>query len=91
MINTDTEIRYVIKLEAHASVDSPGVCELDEDQDYINELKDIVENLHESGEITCPEEIFHKNKFDLCETCYREYLRDPLGNQSRMRIDFSSN
>lgn len=91
IIDTETEIRYIIKLQAHASVEGPGSSSLDDDPTYLSELQGIVENLHESGDLSSPEEIYHQNRFDLCEACYHDYLTDPLGTAQRMGIDCSRN
>lgn len=91
IIHTETEIRYIVRLQAHASVEGPGCSSLDDDPVYLDELQGIVENLHELGEICCPEEIYHQNRFDLCEACYHDYLQDPLGISRRLGIDCSPN
>jgi len=79
-INIDSEIRYVVNFQAHASVEIPGASVWDDDPVYLQELQNVTNDLFEIGELSCPEEIYHQRRFDLCETCYHRYLQNPLGS-----------
>ncbi len=89
-INQTQELRYVVRLEVYASLDSAeeGV---DDDRDHLQEIQDILEQLDDSQDQQISDDVYHHARFDLCSDCRKRYVQNPLGRLEMHPIDFSKN
>ena len=90
LIETETDIRYVVRIEIQASMDGFD-CEIEDDRDHLLEVEEIIDRLesHESDEVG--EEIYQRQKYDLCSKCFREFIRNPLKKETNVQLGFSEN
>ncbi len=87
-IINDQEVRYVLKLEARATIDHSDSFEIDDSE----QLEAIYETLERFGEDdSIVDEIFQKRNFDVCSNCFHEIMKDPLNVNSRLQLGFSQN
>jgi hypothetical protein len=88
----DDAVRYVVKMEAFAAVNPSQLTDDDLDTDHVEEMAQLLNEI-EDGEREPPEELptCSKRRFDLCISCYRKFLKDPLGRDTATRFDFSEN
>ena len=89
-IDSDTELRYVVRLEVYASLE-PGEDDLGDDRDYLEEVQEILERLEQSEEEELTEDIYQQQRFDLCQECRRKFVKNPLGRHTTHQLDFSQN
>lgn len=83
--------RFVVKMEAFAAGDPAELTEEDTDPDHVEEMARLLNEQEETGEDSptllpaCK-----KMRFDLCRSCYRKFLDDPLGREAA-KLHFSEN
>ena len=87
----DGATRYVVKMESFAATDPAQLTDDDLDADHVEEMAQLLNEI-EDGE-SAPEVLpaCQKQRFDLCQVCYRKFVKDPLGRDSAARFDFSEN
>lgn len=90
-IESGDELRYVVRIEIEARFD--GIQdEPDEDRDHLMELHEVLERMEESEENeTLDEDVYRRQRFDLCPECYRKYVMNPLGRELAAPLGFSDN
>ena len=91
MIDPAHEVRHIVKIEVHASLESPLTEERDDDRDYLSEIHEILESVDLDDEQPYADSDYRKLSFDLCSDCYGKYIQDPLGSESSRHVDFSHN
>jgi hypothetical protein len=84
------EVRYVVKLEAHAAIEPLAESERDDDRDHLEEIQEILAELGDDDALDVAPETAHC-QFDLCRECYRKFIRNPLGRDLVHALDFSEN
>ncbi|MCH2596524.1 MAG: hypothetical protein MKZ95_12080 [Pirellulales bacterium] len=89
-IDTDNDLRYVVRLEVYASLDSIE-SELDSDRDHLQEIQNILEELDDSENEQIGDDVYHQTRYDLCSKCREQFLRNPLGKTTSQELNFSSN
>jgi hypothetical protein len=85
--------RYVVRMESYAASDPSELTEEDIDTDQVEEMARL---LDEQVESEAEEESFlspgsKKMRFDLCQSCHRKFLADPLGRDNVGKLHFSEN
>lgn len=83
--------RYVLRIEAYPAFDPEQLQEADLDVDH---LQEVAQTLAEVDECATSPEDEHRSRqyrFDLCATCHKKFLRDPIGREAHRRLDFSNN
>lgn len=82
---------FVVKIEVYASHDPTELTEADLDEDHMEAVSQILQDMEEN--LTEPELVpNYKNfRYDLCPTCHKKFLRDPLGKEAAQKFDFSEN
>lgn len=91
VIDTEEELRYVVRLEVQAAMDCGLDAEVDEDRDHLLELDEILERLDDAQSEAICDEVYQRNRFDLCAGCYREFIKNPLGRERPASLNFSQN
>ncbi len=74
----DENVRYELRIEVRSAYDVMDITKADLDR--VNE-KEINKTLDEAKKLSQQEtedEVYKTFKFDLCLTCQREYIKDPL-------------
>jgi hypothetical protein len=91
-LTPDGAPRYVVKIESFAATDPAELTDEDLDADHVEEMAQLL-NAIEMGEEDAPEltPASQKQRFDMCPTCYRKFVKDPLGRDAATRFDFSEN
>ena len=83
------DLRYVVKMEVFAAMDT--AADEEDDSDQLQEIQDILASLDEDDKIG--EEVCQQLRFDLCPECRKKFLKNPLGHASFTAkvVDFSKN
>lgn len=88
----EDELRFVVRLEVHAAMDGLEDGDADENErDYLLELHEILERCEHEPDEPIGDEVFHRSRYDLCQSCYKRFLKDPLGAEPVKQLDFSQN
>ena len=89
-INSENELRYVVRLEVYASLD-PIEDELHDDRDHLQEIQEILERLDDTQDGQICDDVYHHQRFDLCSECRKRYVSNPLARPTAHQLDFSQN
>jgi hypothetical protein len=92
-----SDARYVVRVEGFAAVEPAVLTEADLDTDAIDAMADLLEELDDAEQLDeapaagddLPANA--RREYDLCPCCYRKLLADPLGLESRRKLQFSQN
>ncbi len=70
--------RYIVKLEVYAAA---GHVELTEEElaDPQGELSKVMDSLAQADPDEVEDQTYRSFRFDVCNTCRRELLKNPLG------------
>ena len=85
------EGRYVVKIEAYPGFDPTEIREDDLEDDPMEAISQILERgdaMDPSDDATPTHKGF---RFDLCPSCHRKFVNDPLSKDSLRTFDFSKN
>ncbi len=69
-------------------------CEFDEeayDRDHLMEIEDIIDRAEELEGDSTANDIYQRKTYDLCPSCYREYVKNPLALEQKVPLGFSKN
>jgi len=89
-IDPDTELRYVVRLEVQAMME-PCEVEVEDDRDHLLEVQEILERLDVELDDNVSEDVYQRRRYDLCPSCYRKYMKNPLGREVLPQFNFSKN
>ena len=87
----DENVRYVVKLEVFAAYDPMELVEEDLENDHLQEISDLIDEMKEMDEEELEEQVYKSFRFDLCPSCQKKYIKDPLFRNARGRIRFGEN
>ena len=90
-INPDMEVRYVVKMEVFAALDSTATQEIDDEGDQLQEIQDILECLDDADDGQIGDDVYQQMRFDLCPECRKKFLENPLGREVAKVFGFSTN
>ena len=82
------DIRYIVKIEIQATIDS---VEPEEEGDHLMEIEEVLERLEDADCQELCEDVYQNRRFDLCPSCYMEYKKNPLALDAQVAFDFSDN
>ena len=71
--------RYIVKIEAFAAAGPLEIAEDDLAQDPSAALTELIDDLKSADPNEIEDQTYRSFRFDLCPTCHRRYLKDPLG------------
>lgn len=71
-------LRYTVKIDVKAAYDQIEIGLVDLIRDHRQELLSLIEQLKEKDPREIEETVYKGFKLDLCPSCQRAYLRDPL-------------
>ena len=55
------------------------------------EIQEILERLEDADDDSVSEDVYQHHRFDLCPECYRQYSKNPLGQELAAQLGFSNN
>jgi hypothetical protein len=80
----DEEVRYVADVRVYAAYDPMELTTRDlEARDVRAEIERTLETLEGVGEIEAQEEVYATRRLDLCPSCRKLFLDDPLARSAR--------
>jgi hypothetical protein len=87
-----SEERYVARIEVAAAFDPENaVHEPSSQDDHLDQIADEIASLEGTAQFKLPETGPKRFEFDLCPTCQRRLVRDPLNRATRTQMNFSPN
>ena len=87
-IDSKEDIRYVVRIEVQATIDS---VDPDDDGDHLMEIEEVLECLEDADCQELGEDVYQNRRFDLCQSCYQEYKKNPLAMDAQVSFVFSDN
>jgi hypothetical protein len=87
----DEDVRYVVKLEVFAAYDPMELVDEDLDKDHLEEMSHLIDKMEDMNEQDLEDQVYKNFRFDLCPTCRKNYVKDPLFKEARRRIRFGDN
>jgi len=85
------EKRFVTRVEVYPAFDPDEITEEDLDRDNLSEISEMLADMELTGELNLDSTEPKSFRFDLCQTCCRNYAKDPLGRHRTGRMRFSEN
>lgn len=90
-LNPTSDLRYRVRMEVNVATEPGPLPVGDLDQDHLDEMAIMLEEL-EAGDTKLDLVPVSKTmEFDLCGTCHRKFLANPLGRDIIQKAQFSSN
>lgn len=77
----DAEVRYEVKIEIKAAYDPLNVTEDDLAKDYRAEIAKVLQQLEGVSVAEAQNQVYRMFHFDLCPTCQRKYVCNPLASR----------
>jgi hypothetical protein len=91
-IETQDEIRYVVRIEVDAVMEPiDGEVVDDEDRDHLMELHEVLERREDDADPMISEGVYRRERFDLCSACHRKFAQNPVGREETKQLNFSQN
>ncbi|MDX1948755.1 MAG: hypothetical protein SFU86_25425 [Pirellulaceae bacterium] len=82
-IDPDQALRYVVRIEVEAVMDSPQSGEMNDDRDHLLEIDEILERVDASQCPEISEDIYQQRRYDLCPQCARKFMQNPVGREKK--------
>jgi hypothetical protein len=83
----DADVRYVLRIEGFAAYDPLELTRQDLERDFQAEMRALMESLSRLSAEEAQDQVYRSFRFDLCPTCWRRYLADPLRGLKEARPD----
>jgi hypothetical protein len=80
--------RYVVRMEVYAAADPAQLTDADLSDDQLEAVGQLLRDGDDAD--TEPAPAYKKLQYDLCPTCHKKFLADPL-NREAQKFDFSEN
>ena len=90
-INPGEEMRYVVRIEVRAAMDFTELFDDDEDRDYLMEAHEALERAEDAIDDLVADDVYQDRRYDLCPSCYRKFMRNPVGVDMLVEFNFSDN
>jgi hypothetical protein len=78
----ESDVRYEVRIQVKAAYDPLEITEEDLEQDLRAEIAKVLRQLEGISEEEAQNEVYRQFEFDLCATCQRKYVRQPLPRDS---------
>ncbi len=90
-LHSTADVRYQVKIDVQCLAGVDDTCDsLADDQDSLSELHQLLDGLHADEPLPATHHAVTSH-YDLCEDCYRQFARNPLGRELAVAIGFSNN
>jgi hypothetical protein len=96
-IDPHADVRHVVKIEVFPAVeDDPCSCsdleDFGDEADHLEEMQELLEQLDDCDDPRVAADATARSlRFDLCDACRQQFLKNPLGLKSGKQLDFSNN
>jgi hypothetical protein len=90
-IDSENELRYVVRMEVYAALDSAADHEDASDRDHLEEIQDILQRVEDEENDRIGSDVYQQLRFDLCPECRVRFLKNPLAREAIKQFDFSPN
>lgn len=87
----DEDTRYVVKVEVYAAYDPMELTSKDLQNDRTDEMQDLLDEMADIDPEALEDQVYKTFRFDLCPECQAAYLKDPLGQTTRLWARFGQN
>lgn len=84
------DLRYVVRVEVSQAFE-PAADEAEDERDYLQEVHEMLETVGNDVDFDGADDIYRQMRFDLCPSCHKKFLRNPLGRDVVAPFDFSKN
>ena len=71
-------LRYIAKIQVYAAYDPLNIDFEDMTRDHTNEIQEILKRCEDLTEEELMQDVYVDFQFDLCATCQRSYIKEPL-------------
>ncbi len=88
---SDSDVRYVVKIEVYAAYDPMEVSEEDLEKDHKQEIADLLANLEGMDAEEAEAGVYKRLRYDLCADCHRRFLENPLAVKGQRAVPFGEN
>jgi len=89
-IDSESELRYVVRIEVYASLE-PVEDELQDERDHLQEIQEILERMDDAQDEQIGDDVYHHARYDLCSECRKKYVKNPLARPTAHHLNFSQN
>lgn len=79
----DIDVRYEVRIEVKSGYDVMELTGDDLAGDASEEMRRLIERAGRMSAEELADQVYKLFEFDLCATCQRAFLADPLGRQGR--------
>lgn len=83
-------MRYVVRIEIEAAIDLHDDNDAS-DADHLAELSQLLETSDDYASAVLEDDIYQRRRYDLCDSCYRQYCKNPLAREVNAPFGFSQN
>jgi hypothetical protein len=90
-LTADPDSRYVVKMAAHPAADPARLTAADLDADPVDDLAELLDELEAGNSPATDLTTAKVLEYDLCPSCYRRFLADPLGRERGRKLQYSKN
>jgi hypothetical protein len=91
IIDPHDDLRYVVRMEIYAAIDTAEIDDGDDDRDYLMEIQDIVQRGEDVENDRIGDDVYQQLRFDLCPECRGKFLKSPICRETAKQFDFSEN
>ena len=81
------DLRYTVKIEVRAAYDELEVSLMDLVRDHREEILELIERLQNKNTQEIEESVYKSFELDLCPSCQRIYIRNPLRFHPEQGVD----
>ncbi|HTS17093.1 MAG TPA: hypothetical protein VMP11_05935 [Verrucomicrobiae bacterium] len=71
-------LRYIAKIQVYAAYDPMNITFEDMAKDHTSEIEEILKQCEGMTEEELMQDVYVDFQFDLCRTCQRTYIKEPL-------------
>ncbi|NIP85171.1 MAG: hypothetical protein GTO03_06280 [Planctomycetales bacterium] len=90
-MDPQNDLRYVVRMEIYAAMDTAEMDDDDDDRDYLAEVQDIIQRGEDAENDRIGDDVYQQLRFDLCPDCRRKFLKSPIGRETAAQFGFSEN
>ena len=90
-LDPEEDLRYVVKMEVYAAFDPIACEEESDDRNHLQEIQDILEQLDDVDSDQIGADVYRQLRFDLCPSCHKKFVKNPLGREAAKLFNFSKN
>lgn len=92
-INSPEEIRYIVRIEVQLAMGDGDELNVELEADQLAQWEEILEDLEAEAVDSIDDSSRNEKNFDLCGSCYREYIANPLAVaiEPATNVGFSDN